>query len=124
MKWIRCSDRMPNPGDWTLFAVRSPNVPPHVKVGSFGGHGYWHDDHYDPDAYPVEWVTHWMPFPAPPPVESQSEVTVVGPDEECAACGTRAFVRHVDGDGHCVECGAKEASPSGQCSHSNESEKP
>lgn len=63
MAWIKCSDRMPEPGD--VFVYR-PEQAPHVSVA------YWIRDH---DVWLVPWsqvrfardeFTHWMPLPEPP----------------------------------------------------------
>ncbi len=63
MKWIKCSDRVPEPHtDVVVFEkYRSCET---IKIGHrLGCEEYdWVDDHL----FPLDKITHWMPLPNPP----------------------------------------------------------
>jgi hypothetical protein len=59
--WIKCSDRLPEPGQTVLTCGRAKNggyLAYEVSAWDSGGWGW------DPGEY-VE-PTHWMPLPSPP----------------------------------------------------------
>jgi hypothetical protein len=81
MKWIPCSERMPQRGTLTanhvLFVVVDRDGSRSVVHGYFVAVGdnyrYWNEsgDAYDPNHYRLDEVTHWMELPEPPQLTSQ-----------------------------------------------------
>lgn len=59
MKWIKCSERLPEPGTEVLVYVKCAYDTSILHYNVYV---------YDPAMYQPHWtyVTHWMPLPEPP----------------------------------------------------------
>lgn len=73
MRWIPCSERMPETGDWVLTYSPTDGMWPYRWTEFYGrgrnGSKTWVDQHGDDSSsYGIEDydITHWMPLPVKP----------------------------------------------------------
>jgi hypothetical protein len=68
--WIKCSERMPEPGWFVLGYIPSDNVILMVLLDDMGaipdGPPVWDVSFNNDTHFRLEAVTHWMPIPDPP----------------------------------------------------------
>lgn len=77
-KWIKCSERMPEPGHWVL--IQGPYYQQPDRFWDVACYASYNGEEFIPDTeqidgdyepLPFPEVTHWMPLPSAPEAESK-----------------------------------------------------
>lgn len=63
MNWIKCSERMPEGGEYVIVYHPTDGT---QKITYFFEYGSWWDTAEDDYRVPKSYFTHWMPLPDPP----------------------------------------------------------